>query len=201
MCCSSHRFRVAQSQTDHRKPAAGCTMSGQSQQDQPVCRGPAQQDHQQADRGPVTPEVRKRNGCQELGNAIIEVLKANPVVLEETLNKNCVFRGDDRDLPVFEKIKDKRIPKLHWGPRYLLPSLSVLARGIHAKKLKGGFPIGPGPNNPLPAPPPLTSPSRLSHPCTPGFPAFAHLHSRIRPIPRQTRPSQPRPPDPRSVAR
>ena len=201
MSCSSHRFRVAQSQTDHRKPAAGCTMSGQSQPDQLVRRGPAQQDHQQADRGPVTPEVRKRNGCQELGNAITEVLKANPVVLEETLNKNCVFRGDDRDLPVFEQKGTSAFRNFIGAPRYLLPSLSILARGNHATNPKGGFPIGPRPNSPLPAPPPLSSPSRPSHPCTPGFPAFAHLHSRIRPIPRQTRPSQPRPPDPRSIAR
>ena len=122
MSCSSHRFRVAQSQTDHLKPAAGCTMSGQVQQDQPVCRKPAQQDHRLVDRGPVTPEVRKRHSGQELGNAITDVRKGDADLLAAAVKNGCVFHGDSRDMPVFEQIKAKCIPKLDWSPTLFTPT-------------------------------------------------------------------------------
>ena len=69
-------------------------MSGQVQQDQPVCRRPAQRDQ----RRPLTPEVRKRNTGQELGHAIIDVLKDDAKLLAAAIKTGKVFHGDDRDL-------------------------------------------------------------------------------------------------------
>ena len=92
-------------------------MWSKDQQDQPVCRTPAQQDHRLVDRGPVTPEVQTRASASELGNAIIEVLKGDGVLLADTVKNGALFNGDTRDMAVFEQIRSNCIPKLDWSLR------------------------------------------------------------------------------------
>ena len=92
------------------------------QQDEPVCRKPAQQDHRKVDRGPVTPEAQKRASASELGNAIIEVLKGDGKLLADTVKSGCLFHGDDRDTAVFEQIRSNCVPKLDWSPTVVTPT-------------------------------------------------------------------------------
>ena len=69
-----------------------------------------------SDRRPLTPEVRKRNTGQELGSAIIDVLKGDAQLLTDAIKNGSVFHGDKRDLDLFETVKTKTTPKLDWSP-------------------------------------------------------------------------------------
>ena len=89
-------------------------MSGQVKQDQPVWRI-----RQTSDRRPLTPEVRKRNTGQELGSAVIDVLKEDATLMAAAIKIGKVFHGDDRGLDLFEKVKTKTTPKLDYAPTAL----------------------------------------------------------------------------------
>ena len=92
------------------------------QQDEPVCRKPAQQDHRKVDRGPVTPDAQKRASASELGNAIIEVLEGDGKLLADTVKNGALFYGDTRDMAVFEKIRTNCVPKLDWSHTVVTPT-------------------------------------------------------------------------------
>jgi hypothetical protein len=89
-------------------------MSGQVEHVQNVWRN-----RSASARRPLTPEVRKRNTGQELGDAIIDVLKEDAPLLAAAMKTGKVFRGDDGDLDVFEKVRTKTTPKLEYAPTAL----------------------------------------------------------------------------------